>query len=201
MSTNRATWAPRRVLEDLERLALRAPPRAAFFDEAAARLKRAVPFDGACWHTLDPGSDLITHHQLQDIEDARAADFAVDADRMREFSADLGYQRRQRGGASVWPLVSVSLRVAFHRGLCDSSPNADLNARIAGSILSCFSGDLFDSTGLFRSLWLLRMSATTGDVAGMVEDLLQFDPPHDAAAPKLGPSPNPNEQRRRFPRN
>ena len=62
-------WAPARVLADLERLALRAPTRAAFFDEAAARLKRAVPFDGACWHTLDPGSDLITQHQLQDIED------------------------------------------------------------------------------------------------------------------------------------
>jgi DNA-binding CsgD family transcriptional regulator len=40
-----------------------------FFDEAAARLKRALPFDGACWHTLDPGSDLITQHHLQDIPD------------------------------------------------------------------------------------------------------------------------------------
>jgi DNA-binding CsgD family transcriptional regulator len=58
-----------RVLADLERLALRAPTRAEFFDEAAARLKRAVPFDGACWHTLDPGSDLITQHRLQDIPD------------------------------------------------------------------------------------------------------------------------------------
>jgi DNA-binding CsgD family transcriptional regulator len=28
-----------------------------------------VPFDGACWHTLDPGSDLITQHRLQDIPD------------------------------------------------------------------------------------------------------------------------------------
>jgi DNA-binding CsgD family transcriptional regulator len=63
------TWAPDRVLDDLERLALRAPPRAEFFDEAAARLKKAVPFDGACWHTLDPGSDLITQHRLQDIPD------------------------------------------------------------------------------------------------------------------------------------
>ncbi len=56
-------------MADLERLALRAPKRAEFFDEAAARLKRAVAFDGACWHTLDPGSDLITQHRLQDIPD------------------------------------------------------------------------------------------------------------------------------------
>ena len=62
-------WAPDRVLDDLERLALRAPPRAEFFDEAAVRLKRAVPFDGACWHTLDPGSGLITQHRLQDLPD------------------------------------------------------------------------------------------------------------------------------------
>src|SRR5947208_138257 len=40
-------WAPARVLADLERLALRAPTRAAFFDEAAARLKRAVLLAGA----------------------------------------------------------------------------------------------------------------------------------------------------------
>jgi DNA-binding CsgD family transcriptional regulator len=68
-SARSATWAPQRLLGDLERLVLRAPARAVFFDEAAARLKHAVPFDGACWHTLDPGSVLITQHRLQDIPD------------------------------------------------------------------------------------------------------------------------------------
>jgi DNA-binding CsgD family transcriptional regulator len=67
--SDRVDWSVERVLADLERLALRAPTRAAFFDEAAARLKRAVAFDGACWHTLDPGSDLITQHRLQDLPD------------------------------------------------------------------------------------------------------------------------------------
>jgi len=57
------------VLADLARLALRAPSRATFFDEAAARLQRVVPHDGACWHTLDPGSDLVTDHRLQNIPD------------------------------------------------------------------------------------------------------------------------------------
>jgi DNA-binding CsgD family transcriptional regulator len=64
-----ASWHAERLLDDLQRLALRAPGRAEFFDEAAERLKRVVPFDGACWHTLDPGSDLITQHRLQDIPD------------------------------------------------------------------------------------------------------------------------------------
>jgi DNA-binding CsgD family transcriptional regulator len=65
----RGSWAPERLLDDLDRLALRAPTRVEFFDEAAARLQQAVPFDGACWHTLDPGSDLITQHRLQDLPD------------------------------------------------------------------------------------------------------------------------------------
>lgn len=69
MSGSRGTWTPERVLAELERLALRALTRAEFFDAAAARLKSAVQFDGACWHTLDPGSDLITQHWLQDLPD------------------------------------------------------------------------------------------------------------------------------------
>jgi DNA-binding CsgD family transcriptional regulator len=58
-----------RLLAELERLALRTPTRGDLFDEAAARLKRELAFDGACWHTLDPGSNLITQHRLQDIPD------------------------------------------------------------------------------------------------------------------------------------
>ncbi|HEY1366606.1 MAG TPA: LuxR C-terminal-related transcriptional regulator [Gaiellaceae bacterium] len=64
------TWTHERLLDDLQRLALRTPGRVEFFDEAAARLRRSIPFDGACWHTLDPGSDLITQHWLQDLPDA-----------------------------------------------------------------------------------------------------------------------------------
>src|SRR5581483_12047581 len=69
MGTSKTTWAPAGVLADLERLSLRALGRERFFDEAAERLRRAVAFDGACWHTLDPGSDLITQHRLQDLPD------------------------------------------------------------------------------------------------------------------------------------
>lgn len=68
-SAGRRSWSAERVFVDLERLALQAPGRAQFFDEAAARLHRALPFDGACWHTLDPGSDLITQHHLQGLPD------------------------------------------------------------------------------------------------------------------------------------
>jgi DNA-binding CsgD family transcriptional regulator len=69
MSQRPGTWAPERVLDDLERLALRAQPRIQFFDDATARLRRAFPFDVSCWHTLDPGSDLVTEHYLMGAED------------------------------------------------------------------------------------------------------------------------------------
>ncbi|HLX20268.1 MAG TPA: LuxR C-terminal-related transcriptional regulator [Gaiellaceae bacterium] len=62
--------ARERLLDDLSRLALIGQTRREFFDEAAARLRRVVPFDGACWHTLDPGSHLITQHHLQGLPDA-----------------------------------------------------------------------------------------------------------------------------------
>ena len=75
-TTRRDLWAHDRALADVGRVALRAPDRVTFFDEAAERLKRSVHFDGACWHTLDPGSGLITQHHLQGIPDR----FAVLAD-------------------------------------------------------------------------------------------------------------------------
>src|SRR5436305_5560839 len=68
-SAIRARWTSGQPLDEFERLALRTPSRAQFFDEAALRLKKVVPFDGACWHTLDPGSNLITQHHLQDLPD------------------------------------------------------------------------------------------------------------------------------------
>ncbi len=69
MTAIRGTWAPEQVLADLERLALRAQTRIQFFDEATARLRRTFPFDVSCWHTLDPGSDLVTAHHLEGAED------------------------------------------------------------------------------------------------------------------------------------
>ncbi len=104
------------------------------------------------------------------------AEFAVDADRAVEFSRDLDFQSEQQAGRQAWPLLQASLRAAFQRGLAAVSPNEDLNAQIASAILSCFPAELFDSTGLFRSLWLLRMSNVTSDVQGMINTLVGSGP-------------------------
>ncbi len=104
------------------------------------------------------------------------ADLAIDIDRAREFSRDLEYQADQEGGRRAWSLLQASLQAAFQHGLARVSPNEDLNAQIASAILSCFPADLFDSTGLFRSLWLHRMSNVTSDVQGMIETLVGSEP-------------------------
>ena len=111
-------------------------------------------------------------------------EFAIDSRRARDFAQDLKYQGNFPGGRHAWPLVLASLRSAFRQGLGPLSPNADLNARIAASILSCFPPELFDSTGLFRSLWLLRLANVTNDAQGMIRELLALEGPaaDDAAA-------------------
>ena len=98
--------------------------------------------------------------------------FAVDPQRAKEFSQDLHYQCRHPGGRHAWPLVLASLRAAFQQGMAQQSPNAELNARIASSILSCFQPELFDSTGLFCSMWLMRLINSANDAQGMIDELL-----------------------------
>jgi len=114
-------------------------------------------------------TDLLVGH-LARFGDV--AEFAVDVNRAIEFSRDLEFQMDQEAGRQAWPLLQASLRAAFQRGLAPVSPNEDINAQIAAAILSCFPADLFDSTGLFRSLWLSRMSNVTSDVQGMIDALV-----------------------------
>ncbi len=114
-------------------------------------------------------TDLLVGY-LTGLEDV--AEFAIEPDRARDFAEDLRYRSNLAGGRHAWPLVLASLRAAFQQGLSAESPNADLNTQIASSILSCFPAELFDSTGLFRSLWLMRLTNMVGDTQGMLNSLV-----------------------------
>ncbi len=103
--------------------------------------------------------------------------FAVDPRRAMDFSQDLHYQCRSPGGRHAWPLVLASLRAAFQQGMTQQSPNADLNGRIAASVISCFQPELFDSTGLFCSMWLMRLINAANDAQGMLDELLSTESP------------------------
>ena len=111
--------------------------------------------------------------------DLPLAELAFDAERARDFADDLRHQRSRPGGRYAWPLTLVSLRAAFKPAVGAGSPNGDANARVASSILACFPADVFDSTGMVRSLWLLRMASVTSDAQGMIADLLAPERPND----------------------
>ena len=70
--------------------------------------------------------------------------------------------------------------------MSQESPNADLNGRIAKSILSCFQPELFDSTGLFCSMWLMRLVNAANDAQGMLDELLSNDRPSQSEQNRPG---------------
>lgn len=110
------------------------------------------------------------------------SEFAIDPDRAKDFADDLRYRSRMKGGRHVWPLLLGSLRASFCKGLGPINPNADLNTKIANSILACFQPELFNSTGLFRSMWIVRLTNTADDTQGMLDELQALDSPTDVNA-------------------
>lgn len=98
-------------------------------------------------------------------------EFAVEPDRAADFAEGL----REKSSPQAWPILLGSLQAAFQNLLAPHSPNADLNEQIAAGLLSCFPGESFDAYGLVPSLWLVRMSHTTSDAQGMIDDMLAIE--------------------------
>ena len=111
------------------------------------------------------------------------SEFAFDPRRASDFAEDWRHRSGLQGSRHAWPLVLASLRAAFRPVLSPESPNAELNARIAASILACFPAELFDSTGLLRSLWLMRLTNIAEDTQGMIEELFKLERPAPTERP------------------
>jgi hypothetical protein len=135
--------------------------------EAALKLNR-LRRRAECWTDVLIGH-LVAMHDV--------SEFAIDPQRARDFAKELSTCGNRKGGRYTWPLLVASLRTAFQGGLNPDSANADLNARIATAIISCFPQELFDSTGLLQSLWMLRLTNIAEDTQGMIEQLLAPEPP------------------------
>ncbi|MBM4088216.1 MAG: hypothetical protein FJ276_02115 [Planctomycetes bacterium] len=103
------------------------------------------------------------------------AEFAFCSERARDFAADLGGQLQQPTGNHVWNLTLVGLRSAFQHGLSHASPNAELNQRIAGSVLGCFHSEAFEGSSWFKSLWTLRLDQIADNAQFMIDDLFVLD--------------------------
>jgi hypothetical protein len=102
-----------------------------------------------------------------------AREFAVETERAEDFALELARQHGSAHSRQAWRLTLVSMRNAFQTGMSAVAANPDANARVTASILGCFPGELFDSTGMFQSLWMTRLSANASDAQGMIHELLE----------------------------
>jgi hypothetical protein len=112
---------------------------------------------------------------------AGIARYAHDADRASDFADDFSQPRRQCDGQASWMMLLASLRSTFRRDDHWVTPNADLNARIAGAILSCLPEEIFSHTDGFDWLWRLRLTTAANETSMLVDQLLEIGVPVETA--------------------
>lgn len=117
-------------------------------------------------------TDLLIGHLTSHFD---VSEFALEPQRAVEFSDELRSHPHWQRGATAWSVVLASLRSAFGDVVHAQTANADLNADIARSVIACFQPEHFDSTGIFRSLWLMRLSAVTDDARGMIAEMFHAE--------------------------
>lgn len=105
----------------------------------------------------------------------QATEFAFEADRLRNYAADLARVPAESDEDPAM-LLQSTLRTIVRHALQAPAPNPDLNARTAAAILGGFSSEVFDDVGLFRSLWLMRLTKTADDAQQMMTDLFRAEP-------------------------
>lgn len=128
-------------------------------------------------------TDLLVGH-LACREDV--SELAADPKRSREFAREL------RSREDTWPLVWAALRGSVAAEVTRPSPNPDLNAEIAASIVASFSPELFDSTGLLRCGWMARLWTTSHETQGLIDELFaseRVEASHSDGAAGLHPAP------------
>jgi len=139
--------------------------------EEAVRLNRLR-------HRVERWTDLLLAHLRPHCD---VGDFTFDPARSDDFADGLLRVRGTVAAKGAWALTLASLYGAF-RDASPESPNHDLNARIAQSVLASFPAEMFDGCGLTRSLWLTRLTNVTSDAVGMIDTLLKPDIPTGRAS-------------------
>jgi DNA-binding CsgD family transcriptional regulator len=62
-------WSVERLKSEIELLGTRGLSRSDYFAELGPRLRRALPSDATCWHTLDPQTRLLTSDEPRELVD------------------------------------------------------------------------------------------------------------------------------------
>lgn len=135
-------------------------------------------------HRVERWTDVLIGYLARDYDVSR---FAVDPERARDFAADLTDRQQEDGGQFAWSVMAASLRAAFADCLRAESPNPDLNARIAASILACFPAHVFASPSPIHSAWMLRVSHIADEAEQLLQTLLAETMPQQALPPSRQP--------------
>lgn len=102
------------------------------------------------------------------------AEFAIDPELAREFAADFRGDSSWQAGGTAWSVATASLRSGF-RAVVSQRRADDDNEQIAAAILGCLGADLFDSIGMPRSLWGVRLMQAADSAQGMIDELFATD--------------------------
>ena len=96
-------------------------------------------------------------------------------ERAIEFAEDLRRDHHLVGDEMAWSLLITSMQTVFAPCLDIPSPNAELNKMIAVSILACFPPEMFDSIGVAKSLWQVRLDNLTADAQGLLHEFMELE--------------------------
>lgn len=96
-------------------------------------------------------------------------EFAFEPDRVADFATSLCGHHAPGLAQS---LLMVSLKSTFEDGFLDRCPNPGYNREIAAAVLACYGPDVFDSIGLFKTIWQTRLSNIARDTQGMLDCLI-----------------------------
>ena len=120
---------------------------------------------------IERWTDLLLG-QLPDLEAAQR--FAFQSNRVKDFAEEIAESDHQ-SNASRRVLYSAALREEL-RTLCSRyAANPDMNRKIIGGLLSCFSSNRFDSLGLPKSIQLMWLEKSTDETEMLINSLDLLD--------------------------
>ena len=93
--------------------------------------------------------------------------------------------------------MRASLKTAFGQNLGLPAANADMNEKIANSVLGCFASDQFESLGTLHSLWMARLSNAADDAQNILDEI-DAEISYSAYDEELWASQNHLERLRRY---
>lgn len=119
-------------------------------------------------HRVERWTDMLLAPVLLEYD---VLEFAFDAQRLIDFADDLRDRHPRTPVEPARRLLLVSLRAAFETDLHRHSSSAELNRRVAASILACLDHDPFDKLGSWPSLWIERISSVARETQAMIDEL------------------------------